>query len=736
MRYVMTALRRKARSAPGAALLLLVSLAAQPVAAQESAPASTPAGRKLLRLNDIFGPGRRVDFSGNVPGGLRWLPDGEHYLQSRDGGLQRVEALTDKSEPAYNRDAMLAALRATGDFKDSEAPRAPEFSEDRSSVLISVRGGLYHYRVGGAARKLPGDGERRLQSFSPRGGFVAFVRNNDLYTIDARDGAVRQLTKDGAETRMNGALDWVYYEELYNRSWRGYWWRDDDAFLAFFQTDNTRVPLVSITASEPRYPRVEKQRYPKPGDPNPLVRLGVVRPAGGPIVWARLDSYGDDFLISNVSWSDSGRLFAQVQEREQRWLDLCEIDPASGAVRVLFRETSPAWVEAIGEPRELRDGTFLWLSERSGFRHIYHYAADGTLLRPVTSGDWEVRELHGADPAGEWVYFSGLRDSPVEQHAYRVRLAGGEPQRLTEPGASHNASFDPTFRHFLDRFSNITTPTKLHLRASDGTLERVIDDNHVAALDDYVLSTPELLRIPARDGWMLNALILRPPVLEPGRKYPIISETYGGPHAPSVHNRWGGSEHMLDQMLAQRGYICWVCDPRSASGESALSAWQSYQRLGVQETQDLEDGIAWLAQQDYADTSRVSLSGFSYGGYMTAYAMTHSQAFSLGIAGAPPTDWAFYDTIYTERYMRTPANNPAGYKLSSVLEAAGKLHGRLMIVHGTMDDNVHFLNSLQLIERLQQAEKKFDLMIYPDMRHGVHGRHWLELRVDYILEHL
>ena len=356
----------------------------------------------------------------------------------------------------------------------------------------------------------------------------------------------------------------------------------------------------------------------------------------------------------------------------------------------------------------------------------------------MTGGAWSVRSLTGYDANMDWVYFTGSRETVFETQAYRVPLAGGQIEQLTTSGFNHSVNFDPTFRFFFDTFSGAATPTKVHLCNCDGALVRVVSENEVKALEEYVWSAPEALRIPNRNGFLLNVQMIRPPDFDPARRYPVLCPVYGGPGAQTIHNRWGGRRQLFEQYLAQQGYLIFRIDPHSACGEGAVSAWQAYCRLGENELADIEDALHWLIDQGYADADRIGITGYSYGGYATTYALTHSTMFRVGIAGAPPADWRDYDSIYTERYMQTPEHDPNGYARASVSNAAADLHGRLLIVHGLLDDNVHFQNSAQLIDALQQAGKMFDLMVYPLDRHGIDRgeKHFRELRRDYILGNL
>ncbi|MFQ5806063.1 MAG: S9 family peptidase [Phycisphaerae bacterium] len=699
-----------------------------------------------MTLEAIYGPEGKADFDGSYARGMKWLDDGWHYLHRRDGQLMRIDALTGEAEPAYDQGALEAALRAHEDFDEKAAKRLarkPTFwTDDRSAVLIRHNDRLYFYRfVEGKLRKLTADTlPRRVVQLSPHGAAVSFVRDNNLYVVETRTGKQRQVTRDGSDTLLNGVLDWVYQEEIYGRGrWRANWWRDAAEYLAYLQLDETSVPLYTLVNYIPRISAVEQTRYPKAGAPNPAVRLGVARRKTGRTIWVDLGKYdGTEILVVRVGWSADGKLLFSVQDREQRWLELNEADPKTGRARTLIRETSPAWVESIADPHWLDDGSFLWLSDRDGYRHIYHYTRDGRLLGRVTAGDWPVRGLIGHDAETGWVYFTGSRETAFETHAYRVQLGGGPIERLTEPGVTHSVNFDPTLRFFFDTFSNVATPRKVYLRHSDGTLVRVISENEVEALDEYVWSVPELRRIANRNGFALNVRIIRPPDFDPTKKYPVWCTVYGSPAAQTIRNRWGGQRQMFDQYLAQQGYVIFGCDPHSASGSGALSAWQAYCRLGENELADVEDALRWLIDQGYADSERIGITGYSYGGYFAAYALTHSKMFKLGVAGALVSDWHNYDSVYTERYMRMPQNNPEGYERAGVSSAAENLHGRLLIVHGLRDDNVHFQNTAQLIDALQQAGKMFDLMVYPRDRHGIgRGRkHYRGLRLKYILDNL
>jgi len=701
-------------------------------------------GDQPLTFDVVFGP-RSVDWGGDYVRGLKWASDGWHYLQRRRGVRSRIDALSgDVEGPAYDADALESALAEHEAFDEADAghlARHPTvLADDYSLALLRHDDELYVYRFAegtlASLGELPGD--RPLLTLSPDSARVAFVRDNNLYAIDLGTGQAAQLTEDGNEDLLNGMLDWVYQEEVYGRgTWQSYWWSDDGEHIAFLQLDESEVPEHTIVDHLQTHPELEVVHYPKAGDPNPQVRLGIVPAGGGETVWADLSKYGEtEILICDAGWSPDGAVVYLVKDRESRWMELNEADAQTGVAKTLLRETSEAWVNHHGLPNWLEDGSFLWFSERDGWKHLYHYTRRGELIRRVTSGLWEVRKLHGIDEEHGCVYFTGTRDSHIEEHAYCVKLDGREMRRLTEPGFTHRVTFDPNFNLFIDTFSSMTTPTKVYLRNSDGDLVRVISENRIPALERYRLTEPEVVRVPTPNGYGLNAIILRPPNMKPHREYPVMLFTYGGPHGPAVHNRWDGRHAMFRQLLAQMGIIVWTVDPHSASGEGAVSAWHCYQQLGVTELADLEESLRWLAQHEHADLSRVGIEGYSYGGFMAAFALTHSTMFKVGLAGAAVTDWRNYDTVYTEMFMRTPQNNPEGYERASVVAAAANLRGHLLLVHGAVDDNVHVQNALQLSHELQQLDKTFDVMIYPDSGHGVHATHFDRLRYEFIRENL
>jgi dipeptidyl aminopeptidase/acylaminoacyl peptidase len=704
---------------------------------------------KPLTFDAVYGHGRPLDFNGSPVGesrgrfgrggGLTWLDDGEHFLQTKDGRLYKVHARTGRPQPFFDPDLLakaFGALPAVGRERARALVRRPgqNMNPQRTGALFEHDNDLYFATFDGkkAVRLTKTPGREEVASFSPDGRFVAFVRGNNLYVVDVAPQAERALTTDGADLISNGKADWVYFEEVYNRRRQAYWWSPDSRRLAFLRFDDRNVPKFTVVNNVPHRQTVETTPYPRPGEPNPTVKLGVVAVGGGDVNWVDLSSYETASLVVRVGWTpENADVYFYVQDRAQTWLDFCTAPASGGVPKRLFRETTKAWVDDPGPATFLKDGSFLLPSERSGWKHLYHFDPAGKLIRALTEGPWEARTLHHVDEATGWVYFSGTRDTPVGSNLYRVRLDGGGGERLTHGAGEHRASVSPKGGLFLDTWSDHTTPTQVRLFQTDGRLARTVDTNPVYAREEYRFGQWEFVQVPTPDGFLLEGMLLRPADFDPGRRYPVWFMTYAGPHAPTVRDGWAGG-HVSDQIKASMGFLVFHCDPRSASGKGACSTWTAYRQLGVQELKDIETAIRWLCSHSFVDPARVGMSGHSYGGFMTAFALTHSKLFAAGIAGAPVTDWRNYDSIYTERYMNTPQENPKGYEATSVVRAAAQLHGKLLLLHGAIDDNVHPQNTYQLVNALQRAGKDFELMIYPQSRHGGFGPHFTRLEYEFM----
>ena len=723
--------------------VLFALLVCAPAAAQD----------KPLTLDVLYHPEQKLDFAGTAPKGLTWLDERRMHWARTDPKSKETEHIvidadTGARRPLFDPALLEASLVRVAGLTAADArslAREKKYVLDgKGRRLVLPAGGDLHVldlETARLTRLTTAAGEEEEPEWSPDSRRIAFVRNHDLYSIEVDSRREQRLTADGSPEILNGKLDWVYQEEIYGRGiFKAHWWSPDSTAIAYLQLDERGVPRFTLVDEVAEPLAVEVTPYPRPGERNPKARLGIVRIGGGATRWVDLAAYSAaEPLVVDVAWTPDGRVAYQVQDRAQTWLDLHVADDA-GRSRKLLRETTRAWVEPHGSPHWLKDGTFLWLSERDGWKHLYHVGRDGTVIRQVTRGEWEVRSLHGADERDGWVYFSGTERSAIGSDVYRVRLDGSGLRRLSERAGTHVAAFPTTMARYVDDWSDLWTPPQVRVHAADGSEALLIDAGRMPVLAEYRLARPELVQVTTRDGFVMEAMLIKPPDFDPARRYPVLQSTYAGPHAQRVRNAWGGTAHAFLQLIAQKGVLVWVCDNRTASGKGAVSAWQGYKRLGVTELADIEDGLAWLRQKPFVDGSRIGIEGWSYGGFMVSYALTHSTSFAMGIAGGPVTDWRLYDSVYTERYMGLPAANPAGYAETAPRRAAASLHGRLLLVHGAIDDNVHPQNTLQFAHELQSAGKAFRMMLYPKSRHGVTDaaqlRHLRALMLEFIDETL
>ncbi len=721
-------------------LLAVAALVPSGVYAQD-APAKKPITLDVMlggKLGTLAG-GRRGD-AGPV---LDWSPDGLSYRSVKDGKPVLVTVADGGVQPLEGADGFAKSLTRAGLSEDAVKrltnPPPRDLTPDRTVALIAEGAARYAAYADGstakpfATRQGP---SREFLTLSPTGTSVAYVQGGNLVvaTAGAKE-AVPVTTDGGAKDVLNGRADWVYEEEIFDRNGKAYWWSEAGDKLAWLRFDDARVPKFPVTGLLKTGADVESLNYPKAGDPNPLVKIGVTTVATNATVFLDLgDAKPEGTVVARVGWL-GGVPFAYVQNREQTYLDFLTWPKPNGPPVRLFRDTTKAWVEDLGAPHPLKGGGFLVQSERSGWKHVYRYAADGTLLNAVTAGDWEARTVERVDEGAGFVYVTGTKDGPNRTHLYRAKLDGSGVERLTPAGFSHVVKLAPAGPYFVSTYSNIETPpvTAIFKVGSTQPLRILSESKLPKERGDYSFGKVERVQVSMKDGFVLEGILTYPPDFDASKKYPLWVLTYAGPHTPTVKDAWAG--RLTEQVIANAGVVAFNVDPRAASGKGAVSAWTAYKRLGVQELRDLEEAVAWVGAKGWLDPTRVGLQGHSYGGYITAYALTHSKVFSAGISGAPVTDWALYDTIYTERYMGLPKDNKDGYEASSVVKAAANLHGRLLLIHGMVDDNVHLQNSAQLMAALQRADKDFEVMFYPGSRHGIAGgKHYQRLMTDFVFK--
>jgi len=724
----MSLLRHCSRSSVFLSAFALVAVLSPSSAAQQAAPAPG----KALTVERIYS---QPSLSGRLTRGLVWTPDGKalSYFETKGSGKEartelwvmdaangerRLLVASDKLESILPVDTS-RPTQATG--LGRRAPSQYQWAPDGAGILFQGPTALAWLDVKSQTTRTLVSGKATLvdPKISPDGRNVSFVRDHNVWLVNLADGKERAVTQGGTEEIRKGELDWVYPEELDIKT--AYWWSPDSSAIAYLEMDERKVsqyPLVDFSSPSGE---AEMERYPTAGGANPIVRVFV---ASLTAVEPRAMDAGaeTDIYVPRVNWlTDSKHLAIQRLNRTQTALDLLIADSTTGKTRTILSENDANWINVSDDLYFLNDGKrFLWSSERSGYRHLYLYDLEGKQLAQLTKGEWEVSAVDAVDEAKGLVYFTATEKSPLERHLYRLALDGTGFTRLTKDEGTHAAVLAPNATAFYDTYSNAATPPRQDLYRADGARLATINENKIAELADYHLSPMEFLTVKSRDGVQLNASIIKPPDFHPQTKYPVLVYTYGGPHAQVVRNGWGGANFLWHQLMAQKGYIIFSLDNRGSGGRGHPFETPLHFRMGAQELSDQRDGVQYLKALSYVDSNRIGVWGWSYGGYMTLHAMFEAGGdFKAGFAGGPVTDWRYYDTIYTERYLGLPQKNEKGYQDSSPVKYASQLKGKLLIAHGTGDDNVHFANTLAVINDLIEAGKYVEVLAFPGRGHGV-----------------
>lgn len=659
---------------------------------------------------------------------ITWAPDGERFITTSRGELTLYEVRTGKERSIIALDklqnaAVSGPAPAVFDWTNRRVGEHEiQWFADGKRLLVVESGDLFIVDVNkGKFEPLTQTADiERDPKLSPDNRFVSFRRGPDLYVIEIASKVVTRLTTSGSDTLLNGEADWVYPEELDLDT--AHWWSPDSRYIAYLQFDTAREPIYPQVSLLNARGVLEPERYPKAGDPNAEVRVGIVPANGGETRWM---NFGDtrNFLLARVVWSPNSReIMAERLNRVQNQLDLRMADIATGVSREVLHEEDRQWINIAAAPQFLEDGSqFLWTSERSGFRHIYLYNVSGKLEKQLTSGDWQVDSINGIDLAHRRVLYTSTEDSPTERQLYAVGLDGTRKERLSKDAGTHSISMSPTLAYYADDFSSLSTPRQRTFYKADGSEVRAYRSADPPASDDYEILPTQIVQIKAADGTPLYARLIKPAGFQAGKKYPAVVMVYGGPGAQYVLNKWPGIT--WDQALAQMGFVVWQLDNRGSIGRGHAFESPIYHDMGEHELSDQKDGIEYLISQGFVDPARIGLYGWSYGGYMTLYTITHApNLIKAAIAGAPVVDWHNYDTIYTERYMGLPDEDPDGYRKSAVVTSASGLGAtKLLMVHNVEDDNVHFQNSVQMADALEKAGKQFYMLVYPQKTHGVTG---------------
>jgi dipeptidyl-peptidase 4 len=729
---------RAARILAFALTLLAAAVIVSPALAQ-----STATGKKLTVERIYSAP----SLGGTLLRGIEWSPDGKRVsFFDRTGNERRaatelwaVDAATGKKSVLVDAE-LLASLLEPEKQKPTQAtglgramPQDYQWAPDSKGILFISDSALTWLDLATMTPKRLINGEEEIEDarLSPDGKWVSFVQNYNLWTINLASGDKQELTQGGSEELLKAKLDWVYPEELSSRT--AYWWSPDSTHIAYFEMDERPVTKYPIYDMSSEVGAVEITRYPQAGEPNPIVRVGVIPVGGGETKW--MDTGADtNVYIARVNWLPNSKGIAiERLNRAQTHLDLLLCDPASGSSKTILAEDDPYWINVADDLYFFSDSQqFLWTSERQNYRLIYLYDISGKLLKQVTTGDWNVTSTEGFGPRaanglivnesrGD-VFFHSNKGNPIEMQVYDVSLKDGSVKPVTQGGGVHEADFAPDASAFVELYSAAETPPRQNLRRADGTLLTTLLENKLPDLEEYHLPRVEFTSIKTSDGATLYASMIKPPDFDAAKKYPVLVEVYGGPGAQSVRDEWSPTR-FWSQLMAQRGYIIWSLDNRGSLGRGHNFETPIYHHFGAIELDDQVAGVNYLKSLPYVDGNRIGIWGWSYGGYMTLQALLHaSDVFKTGVAVAPVTDWHLYDTIYTERYMGLPRQNEQGYHDSSPANYAEGLKGKLMVAHGTGDDNVHFANTALLLNKLIDAEKYPQLMMFPGRGHGMSDR--------------
>ncbi|QAY80011.1 S9 family peptidase [Sphingosinicella sp. BN140058] len=597
------------------------------------------------------------------------------------------------------------------------------WAPDGKSILVPIDGDLYLAALDGKVRRMTESAATEIDAkVSPKGRSLSFLRDQNLYVLELASGTEKALTSDGGGTLSWGAAEFVAQEEM--RRYTGYWWSPDDRYLAVARVDESPVAVVTRAAIGAEGTKLVEQRYPAAGTSNALVDLYIFKPDGSGRLKVDLGTDPDVYL-TRVDWARDGKsLFVQRMSRDQKRLDVLRVDPASGASEIVFSETSPTWVNLHDNLRPLPDGSLIWSSERSGFSHLYRWKA-GEWIQ-LTSGEWAVEEVAGIDEKKHLVYFTGTAETPIEQQLYRVRYdKPGKAERVTEAGWWNGVEMDDKATRALVSRSNPTQPGQVYLADANGKRLAWVEQNKLDADHPYApyLAShvaPQFGTIRGADGSDLHYRMLSPPP-EPGKRYPVFVHVYGGPHGQLVTRAWY-RDLPLEQYLVDQGWVVFTLDNRGTNRRGTRFENAIHHAMGGAEVADQLAGVDWLKRQDFVDPAKISVMGWSYGGYMTLKLLEQAPGtFAAGVAVAPVTRWELYDTFYTERYLGNPAIDAKPYETSGALEQSSRIADPLLIIHGMADDNVVFENSTAIIAKLQREKKPFELMVYPGATHAIAG---------------
>ncbi|MBU2951218.1 S9 family peptidase [Tamlana agarivorans] len=651
--------------------------------------------------------------------------------------LEKVKTLVSSSD--------LSALRYFSDYTFSSNEQKVLLATNETSIYRhSSLGNYYVYDVANGELNLITEDAIQEPTFSPDGTKVAFAKNNNLFVKDLQSNEIKQITFDGEKNKIiNGITDWVYEEEF--AFVRAFVWNTASTKIAFIKFDESEVPEFSMDVyGTALYPTQQVFKYPKAGEANSKVSLQLYDLVTGKLSGLPVSKNYEDFYIPRIKWTNNADILsAQFLNRHQNELDLWSIDTKNNSADLILEEKDKAYVDVTDNLTFLEDNSFIWTSEKDGFNHIYHYDRNGKLINQVTKGNWEVTDYYGYNEDKDIIYYQSVENGSVNRDVYAVKLNGRSKKRLSSKEGTNEAAFSADFSYFINTFSNASTPPEFTLNNSkSGAVIKNIKDNAAVSqnLTAYNLSEKEFSTLSVH-GNDLNMWMIKPADFDKNKKYPLFMTQYSGPGSQQVANHWNSANDYWYQLLAQKGIVVVCIDARGTGFKGAEFKKVTQKELGKYEVEDQIQAAKTLGELSYIDDTRIGIWGWSYGGFMSSNCLFKgNDVFKMAIAVAPVTSWRFYDSIYTERYMTTPQENASGYDENSPINHVDKLKGDFLLIHGSADDNVHVQNTMRLAEALTQADKQFDMAIYPDKNHGIYGGntrlHLFKKMTDFVIEKL